>query len=312
MLRTHAPDRRQLRSARRADARGTAPAPRRRRRSPCTPPHNGTDPAGRRWCAAAGDRASGDPAVDEALRRGRGARWRCSPRSSAASSYDGRGAPVVATVHYEQRLRQRVLGRHPAGLRRRRRHRSSTGSPSRSTCSATSSRHAVTEYTAGLAYEGQSGALNESMSDVFGSCLKQRLLGQTRRRGRLADRRGPLPAAVQGRGAARHGRSPARRTTTRCSARTRRARTWTTTSRPPTTTAACTLTPASPTGRSTSRRPRSAARLGGRRAIWYAALTSGHRRGHRLRGLRGGHRGGGRAARPSPPTRCAPPGRRSA
>ncbi len=38
--------------------------------------------------------------------------------------------------------------------------------------------HAVTEHTAGLVYEGQSGALNESVSDVFASCLKQRLLGQ--------------------------------------------------------------------------------------------------------------------------------------
>jgi hypothetical protein len=39
--------------------------------------------------------------------------------------------------------------------------------------------HAVTQYTANLTYQGQSGALNESVSDVFGSCLKQRLLGQS-------------------------------------------------------------------------------------------------------------------------------------
>jgi hypothetical protein len=39
--------------------------------------------------------------------------------------------------------------------------------------------HAVTQYTANLTYQGQSGALNESMSDVFASCLKQRLLGQS-------------------------------------------------------------------------------------------------------------------------------------
>lgn len=38
--------------------------------------------------------------------------------------------------------------------------------------------HGVTETSAGLAYEGQSGALNESVSDVFGSLAKQRLLGQ--------------------------------------------------------------------------------------------------------------------------------------
>ena len=39
--------------------------------------------------------------------------------------------------------------------------------------------HAVTQFTANLTYQGQSGALNESVSDVFGSCLKQRLLAQT-------------------------------------------------------------------------------------------------------------------------------------
>ena len=38
--------------------------------------------------------------------------------------------------------------------------------------------HAVTQFTADLVYEGQSGALNESMSDVFGACIKQRHLGQ--------------------------------------------------------------------------------------------------------------------------------------
>ncbi|NGZ11763.1 MAG: peptidase M4 family protein, partial [Nitrospira sp. LK70] len=39
--------------------------------------------------------------------------------------------------------------------------------------------HGVTGATAGLEYHDQSGALNESMSDVFGSLVKQRALGQT-------------------------------------------------------------------------------------------------------------------------------------
>ncbi|WFB09678.1 M4 family metallopeptidase [Streptomyces sp. LX-29] len=39
--------------------------------------------------------------------------------------------------------------------------------------------HGVTQYTANLEYWGQSGALNESMSDVFGSLIKQYSLGQT-------------------------------------------------------------------------------------------------------------------------------------
>jgi len=39
--------------------------------------------------------------------------------------------------------------------------------------------HGVTAATAGLEYQDQSGALNESISDVFGSLVKQRFLNQT-------------------------------------------------------------------------------------------------------------------------------------
>jgi Thermolysin metallopeptidase, alpha-helical domain/Thermolysin metallopeptidase, catalytic domain len=39
--------------------------------------------------------------------------------------------------------------------------------------------HGVTQYSGGLNYFGQSGALNESMSDVFGSMVKQYVLDQT-------------------------------------------------------------------------------------------------------------------------------------
>ncbi len=39
--------------------------------------------------------------------------------------------------------------------------------------------HGVTQYTANLAYSGQSGALNESISDVFGCLVKQYALKQT-------------------------------------------------------------------------------------------------------------------------------------
>jgi Zn-dependent metalloprotease len=39
--------------------------------------------------------------------------------------------------------------------------------------------HGVTQFTAQLAYQVQSGALNESMSDVFGSVVKQWALGQS-------------------------------------------------------------------------------------------------------------------------------------
>ncbi|MEV6954374.1 M4 family metallopeptidase [Streptomyces sp. NPDC051183] len=39
--------------------------------------------------------------------------------------------------------------------------------------------HGITQYTADLVYEDQSGALNESMSDVFGCLVKQFTRGQT-------------------------------------------------------------------------------------------------------------------------------------
>jgi Zn-dependent metalloprotease len=39
--------------------------------------------------------------------------------------------------------------------------------------------HGVTQYTAALDYYGQSGALNESVSDVFGTLIKQHHFGQT-------------------------------------------------------------------------------------------------------------------------------------
>ena len=81
--------------------------------------------------------------------------------------------------------------------------------------------HGVTQYTSGLNYQDQSGALNESVSDVFGVLVKQRLLGQTADRGRLAGRR-------RAAGAGRQRASPCARwprrappTTTRGWARTR-------------------------------------------------------------------------------------------
>ncbi len=39
--------------------------------------------------------------------------------------------------------------------------------------------HGVTQYTSNLNYSNQSGALNESISDIFGSLVKQRSLNQT-------------------------------------------------------------------------------------------------------------------------------------
>ena len=273
---------------------------------------NGVDPArppgarGRR----AGLRRRGGR---RGLRRGAGLAGAVRARCSAATSYDDQGAAVVATRALRAATTTTPSGTASSSSSATATARCSTGSPSRSTCSGTSSAHAVTEHTAGLDYQGQSGALNESMSDVFGVLPQAAAARPDRRRGRLADRRGHLPAVRAGRGRCGRWPSRARPTTTRCSARTRRSRRWPTTSTPRTTTAACTLTPASPTGPSTSPPPPSAARPGRAPAqIWYAALTSGIGRGHRLRRVRrgDGHRGGGGV--PEAADAVAPRGRRSA
>jgi Zn-dependent metalloprotease len=93
------------------------------------------------------------------------------------SSYDDRGATVVATVHYEQDYdnafwdgTQLVFGDGDGRVFER------FTKPIDVLGHELS--HAVTQYTADLVYQGQSGALNESMSDVFGACIKQRHLGQ--------------------------------------------------------------------------------------------------------------------------------------
>jgi hypothetical protein len=58
--------------------------------------------------------------------------------------------------------------------------------------------HGVTEHTAGLEYHDQPGALNESISDVFGSLVKQRALGQTADQADWLIGAGLLAASIKG------------------------------------------------------------------------------------------------------------------
>lgn len=123
-----------------------------------------------------GDPATGDPAADEAA-DGVAASLALFSEVYGRDSYDGAGATVLATVHYEERYdnafwdgQHLVFGDGDGQVFDR-----FTKSVD---VLAHELSHAVTERTAGLVYEGQSGALNESLSDVFGACLKQRVLGQ--------------------------------------------------------------------------------------------------------------------------------------
>jgi len=117
-----------------------------------------------------------DPAVNEAY-NGLGETHSLFWTRFARDSIDDRGLPLEATVHYGLRYENafwdgermvfgdgdgQVFTRFTASL----------------TVIAHELTHGVTQCTANLAYEGQSGAVNESMSDVFGSLVEQHARGQ--------------------------------------------------------------------------------------------------------------------------------------
>ena len=164
---------------RRRAHRRRRPRPAPRRPSPTGPSTRPATPrrCPARPCAASGDPASGDVAVDEAADGIDGA-LRLFAEVFDRSSYDGAGAAVSVTVHYGRDYdnafwdgTQLVFGDGDGEIFDR------FTKPVDVLGHELS--HAVTEHTAGLRYQDQSGALNESVSDVFGSCLKQWLLGQT-------------------------------------------------------------------------------------------------------------------------------------
>jgi Zn-dependent metalloprotease len=124
-----------------------------------------------------GDGPVGDLAVDEAY-DGLGATYTFFSEVLGRESIDGAGMPLDASVHFGRLYdnafwdgRQMVFGDGDGEI---------FGRFTKSlTVIGHELAHGVTQYTANLAYEGQSGALNESISDVFGSLVEQYALGQT-------------------------------------------------------------------------------------------------------------------------------------
>ncbi|WP_324418075.1 protealysin inhibitor emfourin [Phycicoccus sp.] len=117
-----------------------------------------------------------DAAVTEAY-DGLGATWQLWQDAYARNSLDGKGLPLVASVHYGQDYdnafwdgTQMVFGDGDGVV--------FLGFTRSLDVIGHELAHGVTQYTAGLTYQGQSGALNESVSDVFGSLVKQHSLGQ--------------------------------------------------------------------------------------------------------------------------------------
>lgn len=124
-----------------------------------------------------GGPATGDPAADEAY-AGLGSTYALLADELARDSLDGKGLPLLATVHYGQDYDNAfwdgdrmvfgdgdgvVFGRFTRSL----------------DVIAHELAHGVTQYTSGLVYRGQPGALNEHVSDVFGALVVQRERGES-------------------------------------------------------------------------------------------------------------------------------------
>lgn len=123
-----------------------------------------------------GSSQTSDKAVNQAY-NGSGSTYDMFKRVFKRESIDDRGLRLDSTVHYGRRYnnafwdgRQMVYGDGDGRLFNR--------FTSAIDVIGHELTHGVTQYEARLVYWDQSGALNESMSDVFGSLVKQRKLKQ--------------------------------------------------------------------------------------------------------------------------------------
>jgi Zn-dependent metalloprotease len=142
--------------------------------------------------------SSSDVEVTEAF-DGAGKTWDFFSIVYARNSIDGKGLRLNSTVHYGKRFenafwngRQIVYGDGDGKLFNR-----FTAALDVIGHELT---HGVTQYTAGLAYTGQTGALNEHISDVFGILVKQYALAQTAAQSDWIIGEGLFGPAVNGKG----------------------------------------------------------------------------------------------------------------
>lgn len=124
-----------------------------------------------------GQKPTGDVAVDEAY-AGAGNVWTFYKQIFGRNSLDNRGMILKSTVHFGENFdnafwngTRMVYGDGDGTIFRR-----FTGDISVIGHEMT---HGVTQFTAKLAYHDQPGALNESISDCFGTMIKQYSLNQT-------------------------------------------------------------------------------------------------------------------------------------
>ncbi|MEX0319968.1 MULTISPECIES: M4 family metallopeptidase [unclassified Ruegeria] len=124
---------------------------------------------------AEGDPATGDSAADEAY-DGAGEVFDLFSTEFNRNSLDGQGLPLIATVHHRRNYNnafwngnQMAYGDGDGQIFQTFTELSVIGHEMA---------HGVVQFSGGLVYQGQSGALNESVADVFGSMTVQRKLGQ--------------------------------------------------------------------------------------------------------------------------------------
>ncbi|WP_133545203.1 M4 family metallopeptidase [Microbacterium sp. BK668] len=143
------------------------------------------------------DPPTGDEAVDEAF-DGLGATFDFYWDAYRRNSIDDAGGELLATVHYGEDYdnafwngERMVFGDGDGEI--------FTGFTNSVTVIAHELTHGVTEVSGGLEYEGQSGALNESISDVFAALTEQHQLGQTADEASWLIGEGIFTDAVEGR-----------------------------------------------------------------------------------------------------------------